>query len=46
MILYITTTLDVAETAALSALTRDNDVIMIHIFHPYEVRPSTDLLFA
>lgn len=46
MILYITTTLDVADISSLSALTRDNDVIVIHVFHPYEVTPSADLLFA
>jgi hypothetical protein len=46
MILYITTTLDVADIASLSALTRDNDVIVIHVFHPYEMDPSADLLFA
>jgi hypothetical protein len=46
MILCITTTLDVVDIVALSGLTRDNDVIVIHVFHPYEVAPSDDLLFA
>jgi hypothetical protein len=46
MIIYITTTLDIADIVSLAALTRDNDVIVIHVFHVYEVAPSDDLLFA
>ena len=46
MILYISTTLDSTEIASLAWLTHDNDVILIHVFHPYEVDPSTDLIFT
>lgn len=46
MIIYITTSLDVADIAVIIGLTRTNDVIVIHVFHPYEVTPDDDLLFA
>lgn len=45
MILSITTSLDMSEVHDLLWLTRANDVIFIHIFHPYELSPDDKKIF-
>lgn len=45
MIFYITTSLDISVFRELSGIAKNNDIIVIHVFHPYELNPDDDLIF-
>lgn len=46
MILTLTSTLEESDIHDMLGLTTHNDLIFIHIFHPYELSPYDDRLFA
>lgn len=46
MIFYITSSLEVEELALLRGLAQSNDLILLHVFHPYELDPDSWLLFG
>lgn len=45
MIFYITSSLDRGDMDDVRGLTKHNDLIMLHVFHPYELQPEDWLLF-
>jgi uncharacterized protein (DUF58 family) len=45
MIFYITSSLDIWDIEEIRGLARHNDLIVIHVFHPYELDPQNWLLF-
>ncbi len=45
MIFYITSTLDAQDLEQIYGISRNNDLIVLHIFHPYELNPTSWFLF-
>ena len=45
MVFYITNGLESVELDTVRAISGGNDVIVIHIFHPYEISPTSSLIF-
>ena len=41
MIFYITSSLEVEELALIRGLAQFNDLILLHVFHPYELDPDS-----
>lgn len=44
MIFYITSSLDAHQFEEIRWLTESNDLIVVHVFHPYEVSPDSSLI--
>lgn len=45
MIIYITSSLDGSSLDTLRVISEGNDIIVIHVFHPYEIAPTPWLIF-